>query len=249
MSQPVSKLPDGADVAPFHALYQATIGQLNFYALPLAKFTSLVIEPRTTIFIARDSSSPEILGFAVCVLIRSGSKTSRSGQHLKGGLSLLIVDPKHQSQGIGSALHAKAVEFLSTKVRESLHLSDPVPEHGSLQLGATFPRFFPGVPEGPEFEHAVQWFKKRGWTVGDDIAIDLYRSVEPGKAIDMRGLTERAEKHGVTFHSPKPEEDEALYALEKADFDNYTVGRPSPACPPAVGSELCKVLICELMST
>ena len=223
MSHDVSELPEGADVAPIHALYQATIGQLPFYALPLAKFTSLVIEPRTTIFIASDPSTSNILGFAVCVLIRSGSKTSISGQHLKGGLSLLVVDPSSLKKGIGSALHTKAVDFLSTKVRESLHLSTPIPEHGSLHLGAKFPRFFPGIPEGSEFERAVCWYKKRGWTVGDDIAIDLYRTVQPGKPVEIESLTERAEKAGVMFRIPKPEEDEALYTLQKSDFDTFTV--------------------------
>ena len=219
-----SQLAKDADIKPIYELYQGTIGRVPFYSLPLAKFASLVVEPRSTIFTASDSASPgSITGFALCVLIRTGSVSSESSQHLKGCLSLLIVDPSHRNRGIGSALHSKAIEFLTEKVVESLPLSKPVPKHGNLQLGSTFPRFFPGVPNGEEFDTAASFFKSRGWTYGKEDSIDLYRTVEPGKAIDFTNLTKRAEEAGVTFRSPLPEDEEALHRLQKDNFDNSTV--------------------------
>ncbi|ORX35477.1 hypothetical protein BD324DRAFT_101398 [Kockovaella imperatae] len=210
-----------SDIRSIYDLYQSTVGALPFYALPFDKFQELVVEPRSTIFVARNKSA-SIIGFALCVLIRTGSATAKAAQHLKGCLSLLIVDPSHRCQGIGSALHTEALSFLNSKVFASLSLSHPIPNHGTLQLGSTFPRFFPGVPNGPEFDDAAAFFKKRGWTYGKEDSIDLYRTVVSGKALDFHNLTKRAEENGLTFRSPRQEDEEALYKLEKENFDNST---------------------------
>ena len=173
------------------------------------------------------SSSSQAVGFALCVLITTGSSPSR--RHLKGCLSLLAVDTAHQRQGAGSALHKAALDFLTAKVRESLHLSDPPPKEGSLQLGSTFPRFFPGVPEGDEFETAYKFFESRGWSFAKEVAIDLYRTLTPGKPMEFENLTKRALDAGIVFRPPKPEEDDELYAMEVANFDYATVSHAIPS--------------------
>ena len=157
-------------------------------------------------------------------MIRSGSETNASGQHLKGAIALLIVNPSHQNLGIGSALHNEALDYLTKSVRESLSKSNPVPKEGSLQFGSIFPRIFPGIPDGPEFDHVTEWVKRKGWKFSDKVnSTDLYRTLPAGKPVDVSALTKKALDAGVTFRSGKPEDDEGLYALQKEAFDTFTV--------------------------
>ncbi|RSH90428.1 hypothetical protein EHS25_001033 [Saitozyma podzolica] len=193
------------------------------YAIPAEKLHSLLVAPSARVFVAASPSTPT-LGFALTYTIRSGSATMPSGQHLKGGLSMLIVDPSHRNRGIGSALHDAALSYLTKAVRDSLTRSDPPAKEGSIILGSVFPRIFPGVPDGPEFEPARQWFEKRGWAFGKDKSIDLYRTIVPGDQLnrEMEPLLQRATDHGMRFGAPLASDDAALYALQKKEFDGFT---------------------------
>jgi beta-N-acetylhexosaminidase len=168
-----------------------------------------------------------VAGFAITYLIRSGSQWNKAQAYLKGALAGLIVDPKYRGTGIGSALHSHAIDYLTTKVRESFSEATPPPEKSSIQLGSTFPRIFPGLPEGEgsesEFEKAKQWFEKRGWEFGPKKSIDLYQRLEPGRRTDLEGMMEKALSGGFTFGEPKDEEVEKLYQLQRDNFDTYTV--------------------------
>jgi beta-N-acetylhexosaminidase len=208
-----------------HSLWSKALPSLEpAYAIPAEKLHSLLVAPSARVFVAASPSTPT-LGFALTYTIRSGSATMPSGQHLKGGLSMLIVDPSHRNRGIGSALHDAALSYLTKAVRDSLTRSDPPAKEGSIILGSVFPRIFPGVPDGPEFEPARQWFEKRGWAFGKDKSIDLYRTIVPGDQLnrEMEPLLQRATDHGMRFGAPLASDDAALYALQKKEFDGFTV--------------------------
>lgn len=210
------------DISPLHDLYQqALASRIPGYTILLPKFRSLLSDERCKLFVVEREGV--IVGFALTALIRSGSGTCTSGQHLKGSLVLLIVRPDARNRGIGSALHEAALNHLSRSVKDSLSLSQPVPHQGPLQLGSIFPRFFPGVPDGPEFDEAVEWFTKKGWKFSDHKSIDLYRPIAPGEEIIIEAMTNKATENGISFRSPKPEEDEALYELQRTSFDTFTV--------------------------
>ena len=170
------------------------------------------------------SSNPQVLGFALTLLHRSGSASSKSGQHLKGSLALLCVLPAHQTHGIGSSLHQTALSHLTDRVARSLTLSTPPALSSQLQLGSIFPRIFPGVPEGPEFDRAREWFERRGWSFKEGVSIDLYRTLVPGKEPEgLRELMGPAERRGLTFGPPGEGDVEGLMELQKAEFDDFTV--------------------------
>jgi len=163
------------------------------------------------------------VGFALTYLIRFGSESAVSGQHYKGSLALLCASPLLRNHGVGTALHSVALDHLEKAVKGSLSSSTPPPPKGEIQLGSIFPRIFPGLPEGPEFEKAKAWFGRRGWVFKDSTSIDLYQSLIPGHPPDLEELMGRAKEHGFTFGPPKPEDDEGLYELEKTEFDSFTV--------------------------
>ena len=163
-------------------------------------------------------------GFAVTYLIRSGSSSNISAQHLKGSLALLCVSPSSQHQGIGTSLHSTALQELTSAVISSLSRSNPPAKNGQIQLGSIFPRIFPGLPEGDEFETTKKWFEKRGWVFKVDVSIDLYQPFRPGHPPEVQGLMTKAKELGMTFGPPKGEkDDESLFELEKKEFDDFTV--------------------------
>ena len=165
----------------------------------------------------------ELVGLAITYLIRSGSQWNKAQAYHKGALAALIVDPKYRNTGIGSALHTQALDYLTEKVKESFQQASPAPEKSQIQLGSTFPRIFPGVPEGPGFDEAKEWFEKRGWKFGDKKSIDLYQAFPPAKGVDLEGAMKKAKSGGFTFGEPRDEDVEKLYQLQKDNFDSYTV--------------------------
>ena len=172
-------------------------------------------------FVARQDD--KLVGLAITYLIRSGSQWNQAQAYHKGALAALIVDSKHRNTGIGSALHTQALEYVKEKVKESFQYASPAPEKSQIQLGSTFPRIFPGVPEGPGFDEAKVWFEKRGWKFDVKKSIDLYQAFPPAKGVDLEGAMKKARNHGFTFGEPRDEDIEKLYQLQKDNFDSYTV--------------------------
>lgn len=114
---------------------------------------------------------------------------------------------------------------------ESFSSAAPQPAKRYLQLGSTFPRIFPGVPDGPEFEYARKWFERRGWTFGPKLSIDLYQPLKPGHREDLELVMQKAVKGGFTFGNPKAEDVESLYQLQRDNFESYTVSPIGEAMP------------------
>lgn len=210
---------------PLHQLWESTIAATHPpYSLPPAKFHSLITTPLTRVLIAEFND--KVVGYAITYLIRSGSQWNKAEAYLKGALAALIVDPQHRNTGIGSALHAQALEYLDTRVKESFSYASPSPNRSSIQLGSTFPRIFPGIPEGPGFDEAKAWFERKGWKFGDKKSIDLYQPLTPGHRSDLEGIMKKAVDGGFTFGEPRDEDVEKLYRLQRDNFDTYTVSPP-----------------------
>ena len=203
-----------------HEIWQQTLGRVSAYRLPLDKFASLLDVPLSRVFqVVIDGY---VQGFAITYLIRSGAASNAANQHLKGSLASLAVHPAYQGQGIGTALHDAALQYLEKEVRRSLTLSVPAASKSELQLGSIFPRIFPGLPEGEEFDHAGQWFTKRGWKFSSDISIDLYQPISSEYRIS-KTITDKPYSLGIRFGSPQKNDDEGLFLLQNSTFGIFTV--------------------------
>ena len=210
----------GESSEQLHEIWQKTAGQVPAYRLSLDKFDSLLDAPLSKVFqVAVDGTA---YGFAVTYLIRNGAASNAANQHLKGSLAILAVDPAHQGRGVGTALHEAALEHLERQVRASLPLSEPIAEKSQIQLGSIFPRIFPGLPEGPEFDHAYRWFAKRGWPFAEDVSIDLYQPVSSDYEVVQR-ITQKPASLGIGFGVPQEEDDEGLFELQNSEFGTFTV--------------------------
>lgn len=182
----------------------------------------LLAAPLARTFVTRsEDGSPS--GFALTYLIRAGSQWSSAQAYYKGSLAALVVHPDHQHRGVGSALHARALEHLTDAVQQSFKLATPQPEKSQIQVGSIFPRIFPGVPDSPAFADTRKWFEGRGWKFGEKNSIDLYQPLRPGKREDLEQVMSKAKNAGFRFGEPEDKDIEALYQLQKDNFESYTV--------------------------
>lgn len=119
------------------------------------------------------------------------------------------------------------MDHLTTSIRESFALSTPQANKSEIQLGSIFPRIFPGIPAGADFEAARNWFEgsKRGWTLKTEESIDLFRNVGDVESVrqEVEGLMEKAKGKGITFGVPKEGDDEGLLVMQERDFGTFTV--------------------------
>lgn len=166
-----------------------------------------------------DRSQGQPLGFAITYVVKVTASTNPDTK-VKGSLGALLVPPEHQGKGIGSALHEAAVSYLEKEVRRSL----PPNTDGTLQLGSTFPRIFPGLPDIEYLQPAKDWFRRRGWTISEPDAIDLYSPLP--NDVNYDPFTSEARKHGVEFRHARPADREALMRMEFTEFDSFTVSLP-----------------------
>src|SRR5256885_1014539 len=104
-------------------LWERTVAGL--WPISAETFWRILTAPRTHHFIAR--ADGDIIGFAGTLL------SERDGQQ-SGHISLLLVAPEHQMQGIGTALHEAALNQLRQAGAQG------------LQLGGGGARFWPGIP-------------------------------------------------------------------------------------------------------
>lgn len=255
-SHRVTTYPRDSPSDDLHALWQATLGRHNdAYSIPRPKFHQILNTDNSKVFVAyadrseptssskspitnggsdnRPSSNNGVydedgerphgppLGFAVAYLVKVTASTNPDTK-VKGSLGALVVSPEHQGKGIGSALHGAAVSYLEEEVRKSL----PPSTDGTLQLGSTFPRIFPGLPDIEYLQPAKDWFRKRGWTVKVPEAIDLYSPLP--NDVNYDPFISEARKHEVEFRHARPADREALMRMEFTEFDSFTVSaRPS----------------------
>lgn len=220
MAPEITPYEPGTPTDALHALWQSTMAALHpAYALPASKLHELLNFPTAHVLIATVDSTP--IGFALTYTIRSGSAADPSSQHLRGGLPALVVSPSHQRQGVGSALHAAALDYLTSTVRGSFARSTPPATESAIQLGSAFPRIFPGPPDLPAFEPAIAFFSKRGWTFKDGRSTDLYGALPTG--VDLEEFIAPARAKGVEFRAATARDEEEIMALQYSQFGSYTV--------------------------
>lgn len=212
-----------------HDLYTRCIASLEpAYRVPQEHFISLLSAANARTFVALQDTIP--VGFCLTYTSLAGASRDPACQHLKGGLALIAVDDLHRGEGIGSALHSEAVKYLEQTLRESFGRSTPAATESEIIIGSWFPRFFPGVPQGPEFDPAKEWLSRRGWAMSQETGRDMYRKFggpEEDEALraEMKALMKRAEDQGIRFGRPEEKDDEALVAFQMAEFGKY-IGWP-----------------------
>ena len=222
--------PSLAGVTPLYTIFQSTLASSGWSMPSEKKLHHLLTVPDCTVFLARSSSpsSPSpgpITGFVLATTMPAGYDSAL----LKGCLALICVDPAHQGQGIGTALHTHAVEFLRGKVVPTVPIPldvEPSASRRSLMLGSIFPRIFPGLPKNLG-EGTKRWFTRRGWRFGEQESRDLYMPIgkaeEAGKAEEGRELLRRMEEQGVRYGVMEKGKEEELYALQAKEFTWYPV--------------------------
>jgi beta-N-acetylhexosaminidase len=101
--------------------------------------------------------------------------------HPKGSLRLIMVDPAHQRRGIGSALHAAALQSLRDAGATEVAAGSGAAEH-----------IWPGVPT--DLPAAAPFFTRHGWAGGDretiDLTLDLRGYLPPPGTYDRPELTD-----------------------------------------------------------
>lgn len=110
-----------------------------------------------------------------------------------GFLAALAVDPKKQGLGVGTALVGACRSWLKENFKSP-----------RLELGSSFPRFWPGVPTDLPSE-VQQFFVHRGFQLNPASArsVDLYQGILDFQAPEK--YVARARERGYTFGPLKPE--------------------------------------------
>jgi beta-N-acetylhexosaminidase len=146
-------------------------------------------------------NNTDIIGFAA-------TQTIKDGNH--GQLALLIVHPEHQGRGIGTLLNDHCLELFRKN-------------GSSVMLGASYPRFFCGVPVDDKIGQKAQgFFKRRGYTFQDNIIWDLIGDLSEYEI--PAALTARMEKEKIwfgTIDETKSEQLEELFAFQAKYFDYW----------------------------
>jgi GNAT superfamily N-acetyltransferase len=144
-------------------------------------------------------------------VIRDGLVAERRGQVVglaavnAGSIPLLLVAPPEQRTGVGSALHAAALELLRERGAERVSLGRGGEDH-----------LWPGVPAN--LSAAVAFFEAHGWT-WDHVAIDLVRDLRG--YVDPIGAVARAADGGINLALAGAADVSAVLAFEEAHFPEW----------------------------
>ncbi|KAB8257751.1 glycoside hydrolase superfamily [Aspergillus pseudonomiae] len=117
-------------------------------------------------------------------------------------LAALAVDPKWQGRGVGTALLAECKAWMVKTFKNS-----------RLELGSTFPRFWPGLPIDLPTE-VREFFVHRGFQLNPPVprSVDLYQDIKQFQSPEP--YVTRAKERGYTFRP-----------LETADYQECIVGQ------------------------
>jgi beta-N-acetylhexosaminidase len=178
------------DTAEVFNLWQATVGRE--WPLEASRFERIITGYGAQNFIAQEDGQT------------AGFVATRKDEGSTGYIAVLLVAPEWQRQGIGTALHQAALQYLSgLSVKR-------------VQLGGGSPRFFPGVPDN--LPSAVAFFRDQGWEV-DHVTYDLVQ--------DLRGYATppavwyRLERQRIRFEIATKEHEEELLAFEEREFPQW----------------------------
>ncbi|KAI7894471.1 glycoside hydrolase superfamily [Mucor mucedo] len=132
----------------------------------------------------------KVIGFAATQTI----SLNNSGQ-----LALLMVDSAYQNKGIGTKLNDHCLDLF-------------IKNGSNIMLGATYPRFFCGIPN----EETQGFFKRRGYSIGDTDIWDLMGNLEGYQIPDALQL--RMENEKIWFGTIKEEDADELFKFQEKYF-------------------------------
>jgi beta-N-acetylhexosaminidase len=144
-------------------------------------------------------------------VIRDGLVAERRGQVVgvvavdDSSIPLLVVAPSAQRTGVGSALHAAALELLRERGAERVSLGSGGEDH-----------LWPGVPAN--LPAAAPFFHAHGWA-WDHVAIDLVRDLRG--YVDPIGAVAGAGDGGISLAVAGATDLTEVLAFEKAHFPEW----------------------------
>ncbi|PGH10704.1 hypothetical protein AJ79_05295 [Helicocarpus griseus UAMH5409] len=196
---PIEPFDPSEDMTQLIKLWHSLLPQ---YAVPAYRLSDLLTRPNGAHFRVR--RGPTLIGFVATYLNEDRPTTY---------ISALLVDPAHQSQGIGTALIRHAQAYLRTASTAR-----------TVTIGSSFPRFWPGVPlDIPT--HCQSFFTNRGFCnapgpTARDYFVDLAKYEAPSAAL------ERAAAAGVTFMPWRKDQYDECMTRQKEMFggDDVWIG-------------------------
>lgn len=188
----------GRDGKAVFQLWQTTLGQL--WPLDESRLQQVLADGGTH-FVAREAKEGEEDGRVVGFVATHVHKQT-------GHISILLVVPDKQRQGIGTALHDTALAHF--RQRGAMR----------VQLGGGPSRFFPGVPEN--LPNALPFFRAQGWSfegeayyVAYDLTQDLHFYVTPPY------IWQRMTQQRIHFETITQARAAELLAFEAREFPNW----------------------------
>ena len=180
---------------PVFQLWQIAVGQLW---PPGKSHLQQVLTYEGTHFVALEGDeNGQVVGFIATHI-----------QEQTGHISLLLVAPDKQRQGIGTALHDTALAYF----RQA--------DVTSIQLGGGASRFFPGVPEN--LPDALPFFRAQGWSFEGGtyhVVYDLIQDLHAYATPDY--VWQRVKQHQIYFETIAHGHVDELLAFEAREFPEW----------------------------
>jgi len=181
------------DATSVYQLWQSTLG--HQWPLDEERMKKVLAGPEAGHFVARVNE--RIVGFVAT--FQSFRKKEKIGH-----LALILVDPAMQKQGLGSALHQRALAHLHAT---GLH---------TIQLGAIEPRFWCGVPTNMPV--AVDFFRRQGWEYEENV-YDMIRDIREYST--PKKVTLRQQEERVTIATATSNNITEVLSFEARNFPEW----------------------------
>lgn len=182
-----------SDLAPAFALWQITLGQT--WPIDFTRFRQILQAPGAQHFVAKEHE--QLVGLAATT--QSAELERRTGY-----LQLLLIAPRWQRKGLGSALHEAAMQHLQASDAQI------------AQLGGLVPRFWCGLPAN--LLAARSFFSKQGWEF-DQPVYDLVQNLH--RSTTAPAIYQRIEGQGITLETGSKEMVPEILAFEQREFPHW----------------------------
>ncbi|KAE8348846.1 glycoside hydrolase superfamily [Aspergillus coremiiformis] len=198
------QIQEYAAAMDFPQVYDLWLAALPTYKISAENLVGVInpqrhLLPTESHHLLARTSNPESKVVGFCLLFLTTQQDMACGQ-----LAVLAVDPKMQGRGVGSALLAECRAWLEKNFQKS-----------RIELGSTFPRFWPGLPIDLPTE-VQDFFVHRGFQLNPPVprSVDLYQDIKDFQSPEL--YITRAKERGYTFGPLKPEDyQECLVGQEK----------------------------------
>jgi predicted N-acetyltransferase YhbS len=181
------------DAAAVYELWQTALA--NEWPLSVERMNKVLAQSEPQHFVARVNN--KVVGFVATF------KSFREKEKI-GHLGALFVSPEMQGQGVGTALHVAALDYLRSK------------DLKTVQLGSTFPRFWYGIPTN--LAGALVFFRHQGWEITDtayDLVQDLINYTTPSY------ITQRMEQERITIAGSTSDNVTDVLSFIANEFPNW----------------------------